>query len=219
MKLSVIIPALNANHLLPAAVSRLRAEDVHEIIIADGGSSPPPSGLDDGVTVITGAPGRGQQLHAGAAAATGDWLLFLHADTVLGKGWLEAVHGHASRHPDKAAVFRFVLDDPGAAARRLERVVAMRCRLLALPYGDQGLLVARTLYDQIGGFRAIPLMEDVDIVRRIGRRQLVMLDVPAITSAARYRREGYLRRMGRNLLCLSLFFAGVDPARIRKIYA
>lgn len=219
MKLSVIIPALNANHLLPAAVARLKAEGVDEIIIADGGSTPPPSGLGEGVQVISAASGRGQQLQAGAAAATGDWLLLLHADTRLGDGWREAVRDHVRDHPGNAAFFRFALDDANPAARRLERVVALRCRLLALPYGDQGLLISRRLYGAVGGFRPIPLMEDVDIVRRIGRARLVTLDVPAVTSAARYRREGYLRRMGRNLLCLSLFFAGVDPARIRKIYA
>jgi len=192
---------------------------VDEIIIADGGSTPPPSGLGEGVQVISAASGRGQQLQAGAAAATGDWLLLLHADTRLGDGWREAVWDHVRDNPGKAAFFRFALDDASPAARRLERVVALRCRLLALPYGDQGLLISRRLYGAVGGFRPIPLMEDVDIVRRIGRARLVTLDVPAVTSAARYRREGYLRRMGRNLLCLSLFFAGVDPARIRKIYA
>jgi rSAM/selenodomain-associated transferase 2 len=219
MNLSVIIPALDANDLLPAAVARLRGDLVGEIIIADGGTVPAPSRLGDGVTVITGDSGRGQQLHAGAAAAAGDWLLFLHADTRLADGWREAVRDHVRDHPGKAAFFRFVLDDASPAARRLERIVALRCRLLALPYGDQGLLISRRLYEAVGGFRPIPLMEDVDIIRRIGRARLRRLDVAAVTSAARYRREGYLRRMGRNLVCLSLFYAGVSPDRIRKLYA
>jgi len=219
MKLSVIIPTLNANDLLPACVTRLRAAGVGEIIIADGGTKPAPSGLGEGVTIISSEPGRGQQLQAGAQAATGDWLLFLHADTRLGDGWKEAVEAHAAASPHKAAVFRFALDDDSPAARRLERIVALRCRLLALPYGDQGLLMSRSLYEETGGFRAMALMEDVDMVRRLGRARITMLDMPAITSAARYRREGYLRRMGRNAVCLSLFFAGMDPARIRKLYA
>jgi rSAM/selenodomain-associated transferase 2 len=219
MNLSVIIPALDANQLLPAAVARLRGDPVDEIIIADGGTVPPPSGLGDEVTVISASPGRGPQLKAGAEAASGDWLLFLHADTRLGEGWREAVRDHVRDQSDKAAVFRFALDDDSSPARRLERIVALRCRVLALPYGDQGLLIPRGLYQAVGGFRPIPLMEDVDIIRRIGRARLRYLDVAAITSAARYRREGYLRRMGRNLVCLSLFFAGVDPARIRKLYA
>ena len=219
MNLSAIIPALDANHLLPAAVARLRSAPVGEIIIADGGTVPAPSGFGDGVTVITGDSGRGQQLQAGAAAASGDWLLFLHADTRLGDGWRQAVLDHVRDHPGKAAFFRFALDDASPAARRLEHVVAWRCRLLALPYGDQGLLISRRLYEAVGGFRPMPLMEDVDIIRRIGRGRLRRLDVAAVTSAARYRREGYLRRMGRNLVCLSLFYAGVSPDRIRKLYA
>ena len=219
MNLSAIIPALDANHLLPAAAARLRSDLVGEIIIADGGTVPPPAGLGDGVTVITGASGRGQQLQAGAAAASGDWLLFLHADTRLGDGWRQAVLDHVRDHPGKAAFFRFALDDASPAARRLEHVVAWRCRLLALPYGDQGLLISRRLYEAVGGFRPMPLMDDVDIIRRIGRGRLRRLDVAAVTSAARYRREGYLRRMGRNLVCLSLFYAGVSPDRIRKLYA
>lgn len=219
MKLSVIIPALDANHLLPASVARLRAGGVGEIVVCDGGTKPPPGDLGDGVTVICGKPGRGRQLKAGAERAAGDWLLFLHADTHLGEDWAKAVHDHVSRHPDKAAVFRFQLDEASASARRLERIVDWRCRLLALPYGDQGLLISRTLYDEIGGFSDIPIMEDVEMARRLGRSRLRYLKVPAVTSAARYRRDGYLKRMGRNLVCLSLYFAGVSPERIRKIYA
>ncbi len=219
MNLSVIIPALDANDLLPAAVERLRGEPVVEIVIADGGSVPAPAGFGHGVTVITGAPGRGVQMKAGAEAAAGDWLLFLHADTRLGEGWRQAVIDHVRDHPDKAAFFRFALDDASPAARRLEHIVVLRCRLLGLPYGDQGLLIPRALYEAVGGFRPIPLMEDVDIVRRIGGARLRCIEVAAVTSAARYRREGYLRRMGRNLVCLSLFFAGVSPDHIRKLYA
>jgi len=219
MNLSVIIPALDANHLLPAAVARLRGEPVAGIIIADGGTVPAPAGLGDQVKVITGAPGRGVQLKAGAELAAGDWLLFLHADTRLGEGWRDAVLAHVRRHPDKGAFFRFALDDASPAARRLERIVDVRCRLLGLPYGDQGLLISRSLYEAVGGFRPIPLMEDVDIVRRIGRARLRCIEVAAVTSAARYRREGYLRRMARNIVCLGLFYAGVSPGRIRKLYA
>jgi rSAM/selenodomain-associated transferase 2 len=219
MKLSVIIPTLDANHLLPACVARLRAGGVDEVIVCDGGTKPPPGDLGDGVTVISGKPGRGRQLKAGAERASGDWLLFLHADTQLGDGWMLAVQDHMANHFDKAGVFRFQLDDQTASARRLERIVDWRCRLFALPYGDQGLLISRTLYDEIGGFSDIPIMEDVEMARRLGRSRLRYLEVPAVTSAARYRRDGYLKRMGRNLVCLSLYFAGVSPERIRKIYA
>ena len=118
----------------------------------------------------------------------------------------------------RAAAFRFVLDDRSPQARRLERRVAWRCRRLALPYGDQGLLISRELYSSIGGFRPLQIMEDVDIVRRIGRARLVMLETCAVTSATRWQREGWRRRSLRNLSCLMLYAAGVPPRLIAKAY-
>jgi hypothetical protein len=88
-----------------------------------------------------------------------------------------------------------------------------------MPYGDQGLLIQRDLLAQVGGMRPIPLMEDVDLVRRLGRRRLVALDADAVTSAARWERDGYLRRSARNLCCLALWFAGVPPRWIVRLYA
>lgn len=217
-QLSVIIPALDANALVPAAVARLQAAGVGEVIVSDGGTLPAPE-VPPPARLVLGEPGRGHQLAEGAAAASGDWLLFLHADTRLATGWEQAVAAHMATHEDKAAAFRFVLDDPDPAARRLEAIVAWRNRWLALPYGDQGLLISRSLYNEVGGFRPLPIMEDVDIVRRLGRARLRLLEADAITSAVRYRREGYLRRALRNTLCLSLYFIGVPPDRIRRIYA
>lgn len=221
--LSIVIPTLDAAPVLPATLAALGAAGPdREIVVADGGSGDATRALAAaaGARVIETAPGRGGQLAAGAEAARGDWLLFLHADTVLGPGWDRAVARFANDPANamRAAAFRFALDDPRPAARRLERLVAWRCRALGLPYGDQGLLIGRAFYDRIGGFRALPLMEDVDMVRRIGRRRLVLLDMPAVTSAARYRRGGYVRRPALNLLCLSLYFAGMPPRHILKIY-
>ena len=118
----------------------------------------------------------------------------------------------------RAGYFDFALDDGVPAARRLERIVAWRCRVLALPYGDQGLLIARSLYRAVGGFAPLPLMEDVDLVRRLGRRRLARIGAQCISSPRRYRREGYWRRPLRNLFCLSLYFAGVPPDRIVRLY-
>ncbi|MEL7028963.1 MAG: glycosyl transferase family 2, partial [Pseudomonadota bacterium] len=119
---------------------------------------------------------------------------------------------------EAAAAFRFQLDDFGWRARALERMVALRCAVLKLPYGDQGLLIRRSHYDRIGGYRPMPLMEDVDIIRRIGRARLILLRAPARTSAARYRREGYASRVLRNMTCLTLYAAGVSPERLVKYY-
>ena len=179
--------------------------------------------LPDGVTetsswrMVRGPAGRGAQLATGAAAARGDWLLFLHGDTRLGPGW-EAALGAAMEDPGRAGYFRMALDDDAPAARRLERAVAWRCRVLTLPYGDQGLFISRALYEAVGGFRPLPLMEDVDLVRRLGRRRLRTLDADAVTSAERFRREGYLRRSAKNLSILALWHLGVGEARLARLY-
>ncbi|MGX9962084.1 TIGR04283 family arsenosugar biosynthesis glycosyltransferase [Roseomonas sp. F4] len=213
--LSVVIPALNAAATLPAVLAAL-GDAPAEVLVVDGGSTD--ATAQAAARVITAPRGRGPQIAAGIAAARGPWLLLLHADTRLAPGWAEAVRAAMAR-PDRAAYFRFALDDAAPQARRLERAVAWRCRVLGLPYGDQGLLIHRDLLDQIGGMRPLPLMEDVDLVRRIGRARLVAMPVDAITSAARWRRDGWLARSARNLTCLALFYAGLPTGMIARIYA
>jgi len=192
------------------------------VLVVDGGSRDETAAIAAraGARVATTVPGRGRQLMAGGEAARGGWLLFLHADTVLAEGWERAAAAFVADpvNGERAAAFRFRLDDSARAARRLEAVVAWRCRLFGLPYGDQGLLVSRAFYRRLGGFRPLPLMEDVDLVRRIGRRRIVLLDCPATTSAARYRRSGYLLRTLRNASCLGLYFMGVPPAIVARLY-
>ena len=222
-QVSVIIPTLNAADTLAAVVEQLQASPiVKEIIAVDGGSSDGSFCIvrSAGARVIAAPRGRGIQLATGAGAAAGDWLLFLHADCRLGWGWKAAVAAFlaAPGASSRAGYFDFALDDGVPAARRLERLVAWRCRVLALPYGDQGLLIARSLYHDVGGFAPLPLMEDVDLVRRLGRRRLARIGAQCISSPRRYRREGYWRRPLRNLLCLSLYFAGVSPHRIARLY-
>ena len=119
---------------------------------------------------------------------------------------------------DRAGYFRLAFDDPASQARRIERLANWRSRSLGLPYGDQGLLISRACYDALGGFAALPLMEDVELARRLGRRRLVALPAAALTSAARYRRGGWWRRPLRNLTLLGLFYAGLPPAWLRRLY-
>jgi len=223
--ISVVIPTLNAERtlqralapLVPAAVKGL----VREVVVADCGSTDRTLELADdaGANIIRTEQGRGVQLAAGCAAARGDWLLVLHADTALADDWEVAVAGHMQGHADKAGWFRFALDDRGLRARLWEQGVALRCGLLSLPYGDQGLLISKALYEQVGGYRSLPLMEDVDLVRRLGARRLRRLDAKALTSAERYRRDGYLGRTARNAVLLARYLAGADPERLARAYA
>lgn len=219
MSLSVVIPTLNAGAGLAACLERL--DDADELIVVDGGSHDDTLIIAEraGVKVIQTSPGRGGQLRVGGEIARGDWLLFLHADTRLDWGWRDAVDAHAAHGPDNAACFCFRLDDSAWQARIIEAGVALRVRLLGLPYGDQGLLVSRTLYNEVGGFSPLPLMEDVDLVARIGGSRLRVLSPDATTSAVRWRHDGWFARSARNLACLALYRLGISPAHIARIYA
>ncbi|MGI9411870.1 MAG: TIGR04283 family arsenosugar biosynthesis glycosyltransferase [Hyphomicrobiaceae bacterium] len=227
--ISVVIPTLDAAPglatTLTALVPGVVNGAIREVIVVDGGSSDRTVEIAEaaGADVVRAEPGRGAQLKAGAEQARSEWLLFLHADTTLEVGWEEEVRAFMDRvdsgeRPETAAAFRFVLDDLGFLPRLIEYGVAWRCTLLRMPYGDQGLLVPRRLYNRIGGFKAMPLMEDVDIIRRLGRKRLVILRSGALTSAIRYKRDGYLRRVARNWTCIVLYYCRVPLRHIMRLY-
>ena len=223
--LSLVIASLNAADRIGAtlaALTEMSAALSTQIIVADGGSTDATAAIAQaaGAKVLAGEKGRGRQLANGAKAAHGRWLLFLHADTVLEPYWSATVTAFMSVRSNllRAGYFKLALDDPAHAARRVEKFANWRARSLGLPYGDQGLLVSRTLYDSLGGFSEMPLMEDVDMVRRIGKEKLVHLPATATTSADRYKRDGYALRPLRNVSLLSLYFMGVPPRHLAKLY-
>lgn len=222
--LAVVVPAKNADGTLPHALAALAREGLGgNTVVAVADETDPAVGAAQslGARVVVAPPGRGPQLMMGAGAAVAAWLLFLHADTALGPGAGAAVRAFVAdpSNAERAAYFRLAFDDDSPAARRVATLANWRARTFGLPYGDQGLLIAAPFYRRLGGFHPLPLMEDVDLVRRIGKARLVELDADAITSAARYRKDGYILRPLRNLCCLGLYFLGVPPRLIKRFYA
>lgn len=216
--ISVVMPTLNAAPHLSATLAALmegvEAGLIAELIVSDGGSSDQTLEIADawGAEIVTGPPSRGGQLRRGCATARGVWLLILHADTQLAPGWAGAVAAHLNAAT--AAYFRLRFDKGG---RFVASWANARARLFGLPYGDQGLLVRQSHYCAAGGYPDIPLMEDVALVRAL-RGQLVPLEAFAITSAARYRQQGWVRRGARNLWTLTRYLAGADPGRLAEQY-
>ena len=203
---------------LPATLASL-AEAGCPIILADAASPDGTAQLAEsmGVRVVQAPRGRGAQLAAGIAASTAPWLLLLHADTRPEPDWWQAARAFMARGPG-AGYFDFALDSATPAARRLERGVAWRCRHFGLPYGDQGLLIHREWLERVGGIRPLPLMEDVDLIWRLRPLRPARIGVRAVTSAARFERDGYLRRPARNLCFLAAWLAGVPPRLLARWY-
>jgi rSAM/selenodomain-associated transferase 2 len=218
--LDVIIPTLNAAATLPVTLAAVPHGAA--VIVSDGGSTDATLGVARSARcrIVEGPRGRGRQLAAGAAASTRPWRLFLHADTIVSpEGWAAIARHMASPGGEQAAgTLRLAVDDPAWQARVIERAVAWRVRLFGLAYGDQGLLIHRDLYAAIGGYADLPLMEDVEIMRRLGRARHRVLRGQACTSATRWRRRGWIGQTMLNLTCVSLYRLGVPADRIARLY-
>ncbi|MEM7742762.1 MAG: TIGR04283 family arsenosugar biosynthesis glycosyltransferase [Pseudomonadota bacterium] len=220
---SVIIPTLNAADTLGPCLGALGEAVmdgvIRELILVDGGSEDAIEAVADDVgAVFLKAPrGRGSQLAAGARIAQGSWLLFLHADSVLGVGWAAAIRAHMQQTPDRAGYFRVRFQSEAQMARITAGWANLRARVFGLPYGDQGLLISRTAYDAIGGFPEIPLMEDVALVRRLPRRPRA-IPVVIETSAERFERNGWIARGAGNLWRLVRYLLGASPERLAQRY-
>lgn len=220
-EISVIVPVLRDAAAARRLLSQLERTDAIETIVVDGDRD---AELDAIVAARTGArllrtmPGRAHQMNAGAAAATAAWLLFLHADSTVPAGWREAIVNR-SRNDAVGGWFTFGLDDAAWQARVIERLVAWRIRLFRLPYGDQGLFVRRDVFAALGGFRPLPLMEDVEFARRLVKAgPVIALPHTLLTSSRRWRGDGWLRRSVMNVALVTMYFAGVSPARLARWY-
>ena len=217
MKVSVIIPALNEADNLRDALSSVGPSP--EVIVADGSSADSTHSVAEslGAIVVTGPAGRGQQMDSGAQASTGDVLVFLHADTRLPVGWMEDVTKAVS-DGYIAGAFSLSIGSEGLWLRAVERVANLRSRL-GLIYGDQAIFVTRESFFKAGGFNKLPLMEDVDCVKRLRKLgKVVVLEKRVTTSARRWVRGGRLKNTLKNWLTLLLYFCGVGPERLYSLY-
>lgn len=219
MKVSVIIPALNEAENIRAALSAIGG--LAEVIVVDGGSSDNTRNIAEGLgaKVIETPPGRGLQMDTGALSAMGDILLFLHADTRLPSRWLDSIGEAMGDRGNVGGAFGLRIDSDKKLFRLIERAVDFRSRHLGLFYGDQALFARREVFLKAGGYRKLPLMEDVDCVKRLRKLgTLILLDERVTTSPRRWLRGGVVRNTLRNWLMLALYFSGVSPERLYGRY-
>jgi rSAM/selenodomain-associated transferase 2 len=221
---SIIVPVRNDAAALARLLAQLPAAPEVDVIVSaavpiDSQTAALRHTRPD-VRWIEGAAGRGVQLNAGAAEATGEWLWFVHADSRLPEAWMDAFR--AMPLPACEAVggsFRFALDSKAWQARLIEHLVAWRVRWYGLPYGDQGIFARRTVFHSVGGFLPVPLIEDVEFIRRLKRAgPLRHLRLALTTSARRWERDGWFRRSAGNLMILAMYLVGVSPRRLARRY-
>jgi rSAM/selenodomain-associated transferase 2 len=217
---SIVIPVYRDAAALASTISEIEFADAQVIVAATADDREALRQLQLSAPHfcwIESPRGRAHQMNAGAAAATGDWLVFLHADTRLPPNWRDAI-ADAARDPRVTlGCFRFALDSPSICARIVEVGVRLRVRLFGLPYGDQALFVRRRDFAAAGGYADLPIMEDVDLVRRLrSTGRLYRAPYPAVTSARKWQRDGWIRRTTIHLRLITLYFLGVSPQRLAK---
>ena len=219
--LSVVIPTLNEADAIGATLAPIRQAGEVEIIIADGGSTDATRDIarQAGAVVLDVPGGRAAQLNAGAARATGRRLLFLHADTRVPADYANLIHAALDDPATVAGAFRFRTDGTGWGMRLIEWGTDLRSAVFQWPYGDQGLFLEKHVFDELGGFAPIPIMEDYDLVRRLRNRGRIRTsDVPVITSARRWQRLGPVRTWLRNQIVIIGYWLGIAPARLARFY-
>lgn len=224
-KFSIIIPVLHEQEQIDSVIKHLREQDFEgccEIIVVDGD----PAGSTINAIEIEGiirkiAPkGRGKQMNAGVAMSTGEILIFLHADTKLPENALEKISQVLQDEMYIGGAFDLGIDSNRLFLKYIAARASLRSRLNRIPYGDQAFFIRKDFFNQIGGFKEIPLMEDVDLMRRIKKegRKIYILPDKVMTSARRWERDGALYTTVRNQILIVLFYLGVSPYRLAKYY-
>jgi rSAM/selenodomain-associated transferase 2/rSAM/selenodomain-associated transferase 1 len=219
--ISVIIPTLNEAGTIARTLSRLERTEDLEVIVADGGSHDETAALarSRGIKVIQSNPGKAVQMNAGAAAAAGEILVFLHADTCLPDGFSRQIVAALNQKGAAAGAFRLSIDSTAAGIRFIECMANFRSRILRLPYGDQALFMKKALFDRIGGYPEMPIMEDFILVRRLRREgKIIIVDKAVATSPRRWMHLGIFKTWLINQLIILAYYLGFSPERLVRLY-
>ena len=220
-RVSVVIPALNEAANIRRTLRAVRSASPLEVILVDGGSGDDTVHLarEEGAIVLRSPSGRARQMNAGAAHARGTVLLFLHADTFLPVGWDGVVHEVMNRPRVSAGAFRLCIEGDFVGKGIVEWGARLRSRWLQKPYGDQGIFVRRSLFEELGGFADLPIMEDYELTSRLRRRgRIVTAKEAAMTSGRRWRKLGVFRTTLINGLVVFGYRCGVPAGRLARLY-
>jgi rSAM/selenodomain-associated transferase 2 len=221
MSVTVVVPTLNEEGVLAATLTRARQPGVQEIIVVDGGSrdATPAVAAQHADLVVSAPRGRAPQMNAGAARARGDVLLFLHADTRLPDGFADAVRVACGDRAVVGGRFDVTLEPSSPLIRLTGELINWRSRLTRISTGDQAIFIRRAVFEQLGGYADIPLMEDIDLSRRMKRAgRIACLRQRVTTSARRWQKDGVMRTILVMWSLRALYFCGVSPARLQRVY-
>jgi rSAM/selenodomain-associated transferase 2 len=220
-KISIIIPAINEAGNIKKAIATTQANLNIEVIVVDGGSSDDTVAIAQSlnVKVISSSPGRAMQMNAGAVAASGDILLFLHADTRLPTGFDEMICTALQQPGTVAGAFKLRIDASLLSLRWVEWGVNLRSHFYQMPYGDQAIFLTKAVFQQIGNFPELPIMEDFELMRRLkAKGRIAIISTPVVTSARRWLQKGVFKTTLLNQIVIIAYLLGVSPKQIRRWY-
>ncbi len=222
---SIIIPVINEERIINQTLERLlsaKTSGAFEIIVVDGNVSGNTLQVitEKGIKKIKSPCGRGAQMNAGAIMSNGKILLFLHADTCLPKNAFDSVISACRSNHIIGGAFDLGIDSDRSGYRLIEKVVSFRSRLTRIPFGDQAIFITKKTFTEIGGYKKIPIMEDIDLMRRVKKagHKIKIISEPVKTSARRWETEGIVYCTLRNFMLSTLFYLGVSPKTLKKYY-